>query len=42
MWGEEALENYASSFYVRDGGIDHVGADVPSSFLSLFVNLITL
>lgn len=30
MWGEEALENYAGSFYVREGGMDHLGKDVSS------------
>ena len=41
MWAEEALENYASAFYVRDGSIDHLGADVPSSPVFLFAHLMT-
>lgn len=41
MWGEEALATYASSFYVRDGGIDHLGADVLSSPFFLFIYLMT-
>lgn len=41
MWAEEALESYASAFYVHDGSIDHLRTDVPSPFF-LFVNLMTL
>lgn len=35
VWGEEALDNYASGFYVCDGGIDHIREDVPSFFFFL-------
>lgn len=38
VWGEEALENYASGgFYVCDRGIDHPKAAVPSSHFFFFL-----
>lgn len=41
VWGEEALENYAGGFYVCDGGIDHLVADISSPFFPfLYMSLL--